>query len=78
MKANEIFGLAIRILGLWVAYQAIGTVIAAISIFPAMQVRAFVMAGAYCAVAWWLLGGAPLIARRAYPPAETPPATPDV
>jgi hypothetical protein len=68
MKTKDIFNLIVRLLGLFFIYLAAREVpiIFARSLgqvlFPVILTVAF-----YFSVAWWLLGGAPLLVRRAYP-----------
>ncbi len=67
MKAPEIFGLAIRLLGLSFAYRALDLLV------QGLFVNAWSLG--YTAlnflVAWWLLRGAPPIERIAYPAKAT-------
>ena len=74
MKPKDIFGLAVRLLGLWFLYLGIRAVM------PLLDLGAIETAGKSdilnailpivfnLAVAWWLLGGG-LLVRRAYPEA---------
>lgn len=62
MKAKDIFGLAVRLLGLMLFYHSFMSLPMVISNVPMLIVLA-------CNVAagWWLVGGAPQLMRRAYP-----------
>ena len=70
MKPKAIFKLAIRLLGLYFLYNglcAIGGLIPIVlsgSIFGAL-VNVFMCAWQFV-VAWWLIGGAPLLIQHAY------------
>jgi hypothetical protein len=74
MKAKDIFGLAVRIIGLVFLYQGLEAVLMAIANFwqmPRFNFGVVVMnllAVAWrLAVAWWLVGGAGWLMRLAYP-----------
>jgi len=67
MKPKDIFSLAIRLVGLFFVYLAARNVpviwnSSGTAFFSTILVVAF-----FLAVAWWLLGGAPLLMQRAYP-----------
>jgi hypothetical protein len=75
MKPHLLFGLALRILGLVFLYHGLNGLPsllpvlfgAFMSMNPAgLAVSLFSVVWPF-AVAWWLLGGAPWVARRAYP-----------
>jgi hypothetical protein len=67
MKPKEIFSLAVRILGLFFAYLAARNA-ASIWNGPGDQIiPSLLNAAFFAAVSWWLVGGAPLLMRRAYP-----------
>lgn len=71
MKSREIFGLVLRLLGLFFVYLAIRSITV---FFMAGTEELFMVtilsAGLYVGVGWWMLGGAPLLMDRAYPPDE--------
>jgi hypothetical protein len=75
MKPRDIFRLAVRILGLIALYQAIRT-IAPIWHGPgaAVMPTIFTTAG-YVAAAWWLVRGAQVLVKRAYPDTDAAPPT---
>jgi len=71
MKPKDIFGLAVRILGLILFYHLLMVIPAMIGIFGAnsffqigMGLLAFTVA---LTVIWWLIGGAPQLMKHAYP-----------
>lgn len=68
MKPQDIFNLAIRLLGLFFIYSTVQAIPLLFS-GPPLQliVHSLLSAGFYFIIAWWLLGGAPLLAHRAYP-----------
>lgn len=80
MKAKDIFKLAVRILGLVFIYYGLTALpiaaSAVVTAFMGAHVLSFlislVMAGWPLAIAYWLLRGAPLIARFAYPDTTEP------
>jgi hypothetical protein len=68
MKPREIFGLAVRLLGLLFVYLAIRTLPVVFSGPPPIVViRTVLTMVFYVGVGWWLVGGAPLLVKRAYP-----------
>jgi len=73
MKAPEIFGLIVRLLGLFFFYRAI-------EILPMLagmnSPLPIFYIGMHFVLAWWLIGGAKQLTQRAYP--EPKPATPPV
>ena len=85
MKPQDILKLAVRLLGLVFLYHGLQTLPTAVVQFcmavPSMNIgsmfTSLVMAGWPLAVAYWLLRGAPLVMRIAYPDAtgETNPET---
>jgi hypothetical protein len=83
MKSKDIFSLAVRILGLVFLYHGLTAVPPVIPAILAISIgNAFtglLMVGWPLAVAYWLLSGAPLIMRIAYPDADgNPQAGPEV
>ena len=72
MKPRDIFSLIVRLLGLFFIYLAarqVPVIFAGPSgqvFFPVILTAAF-----YVGVGWWLLGGAPLLVKRAYPEASS-------
>jgi len=70
MKAKDMFNLTVRLLGLFFIYLAARQV-PVIFARPSGQVLLPVIltVAFYVGVAWWLLGGAPLLMKRAYPEA---------
>jgi hypothetical protein len=66
MKPQDLFNLAVRLLGLvfiYLAARAVANIIFAPSeIIPALLTAVF-----YSGIAWWLTGGAQVLAERAYP-----------
>jgi hypothetical protein len=67
MKPKDIFSLAIRLVGLFFICLA---AVSAPVIWNSSGngfFRAILVVGFFLAVAWWLLGGAPLLMQRAYP-----------
>ncbi|MDB6038411.1 MAG: hypothetical protein JWM99_2252 [Verrucomicrobiales bacterium] len=62
MKPKDIFGLAVRLLGLWFTYSGITNLP---RVFAGFTDLLFVI-GTF-AVAWWLIGGATLLVSHAYP-----------
>ena len=75
MRAKEIFGLVVRLTGLWFFYQALSgvpTVIEAIfPVFPHFYTRniipSLLLVGWPLALGYWFLRGAPPVIRLAYP-----------
>ncbi len=81
MKTRDVFNLAVRLLGLWVLYQAVSLVTGVASLLWEAFITlmysgiaqfggAFVgllQLGWYAAVALWLIKGAPWLVRQAYP-----------
>src|SRR3974390_827261 len=78
MKPPDIFKLAVRLLGLVFLYQGLQALPTAVIQFcgaiPTMNSLAIIMtlatAGWPLLVAYWLLRGAPLVMRTAYPESE--------
>jgi hypothetical protein len=69
MKPQDIFGLALRLLGLWLLYQGVNILPVAVATgWMLLQV------GVLFASGWWLVGGAKLLMNRAYPAAPKIPA----
>jgi hypothetical protein len=68
MKPRDIFSLALRLLGLFFFYRAVGS-IALILMGPPklIAVGSFLTTALYVGVGWWMLGGASLLMDRAYP-----------
>ena len=68
MKPKDLFGLAVRLLGLFFVYLALKTLPVVFSGPPAqVAVRTFLTVVFYFVVGWWLMGGARLLVQRAYP-----------
>jgi hypothetical protein len=71
MKPKDIFLLAVRLLGLIFLYHGLMSVPAAMELFRtrtfASYFIGFVLVLWPLAVAWWLIGGAPLVMNLAYP-----------
>ena len=71
MKPKDIFGLAVRILGLVFFYHlllAVPTIIGFSGGCGWLQLGVVAIGIALAlAVIWWLIGGAPLLTNRAYP-----------
>jgi succinate dehydrogenase hydrophobic anchor subunit len=71
MKPSEIFKLAIRILGLVFLYHGLMGLPTIFTFFISMSpvgiLLNIVMVVWPLVVAWWLIGGAPLLLHRAYP-----------
>ena len=84
MKPKDIFNLIIRLLGIMFLYQAVEKVPLAVSaIFPGFAhfsgvgfFSALMMVGWPLLVGYWLLRGAPPVARIAYP--DEPPTRPSI
>lgn len=66
MKPKDIFSLAIRLLGLVFLYLAVKS-IAPVWFAPTALIPTILTGACYLAAAWWLLGGAQILMRRAYP-----------
>ena len=77
MKPNDIFKLAVRILGLVFLYHGLSALPVAMgllaSAFPQYVMGILIVAWPLL-VAWWLIGGAPQLMRRAYPEDSSSPA----
>jgi hypothetical protein len=71
MKPKDIFGLALRLLGLVFFYRAV-------VMLPVAFVTGwmFLHAALFFALGWWLVGGAKLLLDRAYPEASEPSIPP--
>jgi hypothetical protein len=70
IKPKDIFGLAVRILGLVILYHLLLALPAIVPVFSGRIDSIFfalVALAAALAVIWWLIGGAPLLTNRAYP-----------
>lgn len=75
MKSKDIFNVAIRIIGLAFLYQGLVMVPTAVGlfcpVFPHFNFRTLLpstfMVGWPLVVAWWMVRGAPLLMRLAYP-----------
>lgn len=67
MKPKDIFSLAIRLLGLFFIYLAARSAPVLWNTSGQAFVSAVLVVALFVAVAWWLLGGAPLLVQRAYP-----------
>ncbi|HSH95847.1 MAG TPA: hypothetical protein VK968_17005 [Roseimicrobium sp.] len=68
MKAKDIFGLAVRLLGLLLFYHSYMSLPMVISNIPML-----VIVACNVLVGWWLVGGAPQLMRRAYPEEKVEP-----
>ena len=83
MKTRDLFLFAVRILGLVFLYHGLSALPTSIfSAFGALFARApwaFLSIGFMVtwqlALAWWLIGGAPQLMKRAYP-SDVPPVQP--
>jgi hypothetical protein len=81
MRTKDIFGLVIRLTGLWFLYQSLSGVPTAIAgifpVFPHYYVRNIVpsllLVGWPLLLAYWFLRGAPPLMRLAYPEQPEPP-----
>jgi hypothetical protein len=76
MKPKDIFKLAVRILGLVFLYHGLSALPTVIPLILSSSPIANCVLGIFMiawpvAVAWWLIGGAPPLIRRAYPEAKT-------
>jgi hypothetical protein len=72
MKAIDIFNLMVRLLGLFFIYLAVREVPVIFSGPPGQVLSRVILTVAfYVGVAWWLLGGAQLLVKRAYPEASS-------
>ena len=73
MKPRDIFKLAVRVLGLAFLYHGLSAVPTVIPLILTSAIGNFVIGVLMIvwplAVAWWLIGGAPLLTCRAYPQA---------
>lgn len=71
MKPKDIFGIALRLLGLVFFYRGV-------VMLPAAFVTGwmFLHAALVFALGWWLVGGAKLLLDQAYPEAPEPPLPP--
>jgi hypothetical protein len=75
MKPKDIFGLAVRLIGLIFLYQGLASVPSSVSsvcpVFPHFYLRNLVpslfLTGWPLVVAYWLVRGAPWLMRTAYP-----------
>ena len=63
MKPKELFGLAVRLLGLVFLYHGLMSVPTLFVAPPSVILLVIFL----LAVAWWLIGGAALLTERAYP-----------
>jgi len=74
MKPKDIFGLAVRLLGLVFLYHGLSALPGIVSIIPPNSAGNFIggiiMLGWPWVVAYWLLRGAPALVRLAYPDSE--------
>ncbi len=61
MKSKDLFNLAVRLLGLVFVYQAFTAL--PVAIFDGA--RSVLISAYYLIIAWWLLGGAPMLIKRA-------------
>jgi hypothetical protein len=68
MNTKDIFNLIVRLVGLFFIYLAAREVPMAFGIAPGQLFFPVILTVAfYVGVGWWLVGGAPLLAKRAYP-----------
>jgi len=80
MKAKDVFGLIVRLTGLWFLYQGLSGVPTAIAgifpVFPHFYARNIVpsllLVGWPLLLGYWFLRGAPPLARLAYPEESGP------
>jgi len=74
MTSKSIFSLAVRLLGLVFLFRGLAALPSLLSIFPAGSfwnfVNNIVMLAWPFVVAFWLVQGAPLLVRTAYPNSE--------
>src|SRR5436190_7995850 len=78
MKSRDVFGVAVRIIGLIFLYQALSTVPTAVAsvcpVFPHFYFRnllpSLFLIGWPLLISMWLVGGAPWLMRRAYPQSD--------
>jgi hypothetical protein len=67
MKPKDIFALAIRLRGLFFVYLTARSLPVVWNSNSQGFVSAVLVVVLFAAIAWWLLGGAPLLMERAYP-----------
>ncbi len=68
MNPKDIFGLAVRLLGLYFFYLAIASLPMIFSGHSSgLSNRVILNVALLIGFAWWMLGGAPLLVQRAYP-----------
>ena len=78
MKAKDIFNLAVRLLGLFFIYLAARQLPVIFGAPDPVVTPAILSTAFYVGIAWWLLGGAPLLVKRAYPEAGSEQKSEDV
>ena len=79
MKSKDIFQLAVRLLGLVMLYHAMQHFIIAVPSMigsAAAMAQLLLMIGLRLGMAYWLISGAPLLMRLAYPEPDQPSTTP--
>lgn len=75
MKAKDIFNLAVRLLGLFFIYLAAREVPVIFAQPPDnVMVHTLLTIGLFIGLGWWMLGGAPLLVKRAYPETSQQPS----
>jgi len=71
MKPGDLFKLAVRVLGLVFLYRGLSALPTVIPLMLTSAIGNFVISLLLVvwplAIAWWLMGGAPLLTHRAYP-----------
>jgi len=71
MKSKDIFSLAVRILGLVILYHLLLASPLILHVFLGGRIEEILIGlvgiAAALAIIWWLIGGAPLLMRHAYP-----------
>lgn len=67
MKTRDIFALSVRLLGLFFLYLGLKSACGIWNVHAVSLLGTILAVICFLAVAWWLIGGAPLIMQRAYP-----------
>ena len=71
MKPGDLLKLAVRVLGLVFLYRGLSALPTVIPLMLTSAIGKFVISLLLVvwplAIAWWLMGGAPLLTHRAYP-----------
>jgi hypothetical protein len=89
MKAKDVFGVAVRIIGLAFLYHGLSHVTTAFGdlcpLFPPPSIKYlnfrslipnFITIALSLLIAWWMIRGAPWLLRLAYPEAPSPTSAP--